>query len=97
MIGFEKKRATLHLTLVTLTAPFTIPNAMPSSDKDAKTHSEPDADRALGVMPNLNQERVETEAVSPGVLRIKAMVAVMTRGDFALLCLGVLLVAYIRK
>lgn len=71
---------------------------MPNSDKDAKSYAaEKDADGALGAMPNLHQEMVETETVSPGVRRIKAMVSVMTRADFALLCLGVLLVAYIRK
>lgn len=70
---------------------------MPSSDKDAKTHSERDAEGVLGAVPNLNHEVAESEMISPGVRRIKAMVAVMTRGDFALLCLGVLLVAYIRK
>lgn len=70
---------------------------MPASIRDAKTPPEHDAEGVLGTMPDLNQDMAQTETVSPGVRRIKAMVAVMTRADFALLCLGVLLVAYIRK
>lgn len=51
----------------------------------------------LGAVPNLDLGAVPAGTVSPGVRRIEALVAVMTGADFALLCVGVLLVSYIRK
>lgn len=66
---------------------------MLGSKEKTLAHNGHEAEIGMGVRPDSILEAKE----SPGVRRIKAMIAVMTRQDFVVLCIGALIVSYVRK